>query len=124
MKPTSIVGSPSRPRCACRAICWNPCSSRSGPLAAAAFLSVWYVRRYGWGKREWFLLGWTIPPVAVCTLVHFGQAGYVLTFLPALVIFLSRVLVTALGHAGESLPDPPRAPRSRRQWSSLVVLVE
>jgi 4-amino-4-deoxy-L-arabinose transferase-like glycosyltransferase len=90
-----------------------------GPLAAASFLSVWYVRRYGWTAREWFLLGWTIPSVAVCTLVHFGQAGYILTFLPALVIFLSRVLVTALGHAGESLPHP----RARAALTAAVVVL-
>ena len=34
-----------------------------------------------------------VPPGIFYTLVHFGQAGYVLTFLPALVILLSRVLV-------------------------------
>jgi hypothetical protein len=49
--------------------------------------------------------------------VHFGQAGYVLTFLPALVIFLSRVLVTALGHAAESL----RYPRARVALTGAVV---
>src|SRR5262249_22573230 len=87
--------------------------------AAAGCLSVWYVRRYGWTAREWFLLGWTIPSVVVCTLVHFGQAGYVLTFLPALVIFLSRVLVTALGHAGESLPHP----RARAALTAAVVVL-
>jgi hypothetical protein len=51
--------------------------------------------------------------------VHFGQAGYVLTFLPALVIFLSRVLVTALGHAGESLPHP----RARAALTAAVVVL-
>ncbi len=70
-----------------------------GPLALAAFALPWYVRRHGWGRREWFLLGWTAPPVLVYTLVHFGQAGYVLTFLPALVVLLSRVLITALDEA-------------------------
>ena len=85
-----------------------------GPLAAAGFLSVWYVRRYGWTSRaSGSSLGWTVPPVLVYTLVHFGQAGYVLTFLPALVIFLSRVLVTALGHAGELAAPSARARRAR-----------
>jgi hypothetical protein len=74
-----------------------------GPLAIAAFLLPWYVRRHGWGRRESFLLGWTVPPVLVYTLVHFGQAGYVLTFLPALVILLSRVLLTALSAAAVHL---------------------
>lgn len=67
-----------------------------GPLALAALLLPWYVRRHRWGQREWFLLGWTVPPLLVYTLVHFGQAGYVLTFLPALVVLLARVLMTAL----------------------------
>lgn len=68
-----------------------------GPLALAALLLPWYVRRHGWGRREWFLVGWTATPVAVYVLLHFGQAGYVLTFLPALVILLSRILVATLG---------------------------
>jgi hypothetical protein len=70
-----------------------------GPLALTAFLLPFYGRRHGWGRREWLLLAWTAPPVLVYTLVHFGQAGYVLTFLPALVILLSRVLVATLGDA-------------------------
>jgi hypothetical protein len=67
-----------------------------GPLALAALLLPWYVRRHGWHRREWLMLAWIVPPVLVYTLVHFGQAGYVLTFLPALVVLLSRVAVTAL----------------------------
>src|SRR5687767_5748092 len=70
-----------------------------GPLVLAAFLLPWYVRRYRWSRRESFLIGWTVPPLLVYTLVHFGQAGYVLTFLPALVILLSRVLLAALSSA-------------------------
>lgn len=78
-----------------------------GPLALAVFLVPWYVRRYGWSAREWFLLAWTVPPVLVYTLVHFGQAGYVLTFLPALVLFLARVVVAALGQPA-GLASRPR----------------
>src|SRR5438093_657312 len=106
VKPTSILGGPLETTLRMSRHLLESVLVALGPLAAAGFLAVWYVRRHGWSAREWFLLGWTIPPVVVCTLVHFGQAGYVLTFLPALVIFLSRVLVTALGHAGESLPYP------------------
>jgi hypothetical protein len=76
-----------------------------GPLAAVALLVPWYARRHGWGRREWFLVVWTVPPVLVYTLVHFGQAGYVLTFLPALVILLSRVLLAALARAAERVPS-------------------
>jgi Dolichyl-phosphate-mannose-protein mannosyltransferase len=70
-----------------------------GPLALAVLLLPWYVRRHGWGRREWLVTAWIAPPVLVYTLVHFGQAGYVLTFLPALVVLLSRVLVTAFAQA-------------------------
>jgi hypothetical protein len=70
-----------------------------GPLVLAAALLPWYVRRHGFGSREWFLVAWATPAVLVYTLVHFGQAGYVLTFLPALVILLSHVLLNALGSA-------------------------
>jgi hypothetical protein len=91
-----------------------------GPLALAALLLPWYVRRHGWGRREWFLLGWTVPPVLVYTLVHFGQAGYVLTFLPALVILLSRVLVAALG---EAAPFGRRRPLRAAVAAAAVALV-
>ena len=70
-----------------------------GPLALAVLLLPWYVRRHGWGAREWLAVTWITPAVLVYTLVHFGQAGYVLTFLPALVVVLSHVLVTALAAA-------------------------
>jgi hypothetical protein len=78
-----------------------------GPLAAAVALVPWYVRHHGWGRREWFLLAWTIPPVLVYTLVHFGQAGYVLTILPALVILLARILLAALARVAERVPRAP-----------------
>src|SRR5215471_7358689 len=90
-----------------------------GPLALAALLLPWYVRRHGWGRREWFFVGWTIPSLLVCTLVHFGQAGYVLTFLPALVIVLSRVTVAALGDAAQ--PLLPRVPEIRTLVTAAVV---
>jgi 4-amino-4-deoxy-L-arabinose transferase-like glycosyltransferase len=68
-----------------------------GPLVLAVTLLPWYARRHGFGPREWFLVTWAVPAALVYTLVHFGQAGYVLTFLPALVILLSHVLLKALG---------------------------
>jgi hypothetical protein len=67
-----------------------------GPLSLAAALLPWYLRRHGWTARESFLVAWTVPPLLCYTLVHFGQAGYVLTFLPALVILLSHVMIAAL----------------------------
>jgi 4-amino-4-deoxy-L-arabinose transferase-like glycosyltransferase len=89
-----------------------------GPLALAAVLLPAYVRRQGWDSREWFLVGWVLPPVLVYTLVHFGQAGYVLTFLPALVILLTRVTIAVLGSA---LASRPR--RRRLALAAAVVLV-
>jgi hypothetical protein len=103
--PTSIVGAPFEVTLRMARYLLESVLVALGPLALAALLVPWYARRYGWGTREWFLLGWTVPPVLVYTLVHFGQAGYVLTFLPALVILLARVLLTALGRAAERVPS-------------------
>jgi hypothetical protein len=77
-----------------------------GPLALAVFALPLYARRAGWGRQEWFLLAWIVPPAVFYTLVHFGQAGYVLTFLPGLVILLSRVLVEMVAVGSERLRRP------------------
>jgi transmembrane protein TMEM260 (protein O-mannosyltransferase) len=77
-----------------------------GPLALAAFALPLYARRVGWGRSEWFLVAWIVPPTVFYTLVHFGQAGYVLTFLPGLVILLSRTLVEAIAAGSEGLRRP------------------
>ena len=77
-----------------------------GPLSLVALALPWYARREGWGVPEWFLLGWMLPAGVFYTLVHFGQAGYVLTFLPALVVLLSRVLVRAVAAGSERLRRP------------------
>jgi hypothetical protein len=77
-----------------------------GPLALAVFALPFYARRAGWGRQEWFLLAWIVPPAVFYTLVHFGQAGYVLTFLPGLVILLSRVLVEMVAAGSERLRRP------------------
>jgi hypothetical protein len=92
-----------------------------GPLAVVALLVPWYARRHGWGQREWFLVVWTVPPVLVYTLVHFGQAGYVLTFLPALVILLARVLLAGLGRLGERVPSVPA--RAALATAAVTVIV-
>src|SRR5207247_4567988 len=91
------------------------------PLSLSCFLGPWYARRYGWGRAEWFLVGWTVPPVVFCTFVHFGPAGYVLTCLPALVVLLSRVLMAALGDA--LLTHPRLRPLATTAVVTLVVLV-
>jgi hypothetical protein len=77
-----------------------------GPLGLVAAALPAYARREGWRAPEWFLLAWMVPPAIFYTLVHFGQAGYVLTFLPALVILLSRVLVWAVAAGSERLWRP------------------
>jgi hypothetical protein len=99
VRPTSIVGGPLEVTLRQSRYLLESVLVGLGPLALAAFLLPLYGRRHGWGRPEWLLLAWTAPPVLVYTLVHFGQAGYVLTFLPALVILLSRVLVAALSDA-------------------------
>jgi hypothetical protein len=64
-----------------------------------------------------------VTPVLVYTLVHFGQAGYVLTFLPALVILLSAVLVGALGRAAAFAALPWLRPVALAAAVAVVVLV-
>jgi Protein of unknown function (DUF2723) len=77
-----------------------------GPLGLVALILPAYSRRVGWHRPEWFLLGWMVPPIIFYMLIHFGQAGYVLTFLPALVILLSRVLAWAVAAGSERLRRP------------------
>jgi hypothetical protein len=77
-----------------------------GPLALVALALPAYARRVGWRAPDLFLLAWMLPAATFCALVHFGQAGYVLIFLPALVILLSRVLVWAAAAGSERLRRP------------------
>jgi hypothetical protein len=88
-----------------------------GPLGLVALALPVYARREGWRAPERFLLAWMLPAGIFYTLVHFGQAGYVLTFLPALVILLSRVLVWAVA-AGSG-----RLRRPNWRWALTVVAV-
>lgn len=94
-----------------------------GPLALAALLLPWHVRRHGWARPEWLLVAWIVPPVLVYTLVHFGQAGYVLTFLPALVLLLTRVLITALGEAARRTRRRAPGPALAAAAVATIVLV-
>lgn len=116
VKPTSIVAGPLETTLRMSRYVLESVLVGLGPLALAAALLPWYVRRHGWTRREWFLACWAGPPVLIYTLVHFGQAGYVLTFLPALVVLLSRVLVAALGAAVAA------APRVRAVATAAVVI--
>jgi Protein of unknown function (DUF2723) len=77
-----------------------------GPLALAFLALPFYARRRGWGDRERFLVAWILPPAAFYTLVHFGQAGYVLTFLPALVLLLTHALVDTVAAGSARLRRP------------------
>ena len=85
-----------------------------GPLTIALGALPFYARRRGWATREWFLVTWVAPPLAFYTLVHFGQAGYVLTILPALVILLSGAVVELVTAGSERLRRP--------QWRWALTL--
>jgi hypothetical protein len=113
--PTSVVGG-----------AWEATAARLPPLAASVlaglgplalgFLALpGYLRRRGLGTAERFLLGWIAPPAAFYALVHFGQAGYVLSFLPALVVLLTRVV---LG----TILDAAREPRWRWTLTAAVLV--
>jgi hypothetical protein len=123
VKPTSILGGDLETNLRMARYLVESVLVALGPLALVVLLVPWYARRRGWSSREWFLIGWTITPVLVYTLVHFGQAGYVLTFLPALVVLLSGVLVAALGGAAASLARPWIRPLALAAAVAVVVLV-
>jgi 4-amino-4-deoxy-L-arabinose transferase-like glycosyltransferase len=123
VKPTSIVGGAVEVTLRMSRYLLESVLVALGPLAVAVLLVPWYARHHGWGRREWFLLVWTVPPVLVYTLVHFGQAGYVLTFLPALVILLARVLLAALGRIAVRLPSAPARAAVATAVVMLIVLV-
>lgn len=123
VRPTSVVGGPIDTTIRMSRYLLESLLVALGPLALAVLLVPWYVRRCGWGTREWFLIGWTVPPVLVYTLVHFGQAGYALTFLPALVILLSHVLLRALSNLSLVAPYPRLRSAVVAAVVMLVVLV-
>ena len=123
VKPTSVVGGPWETTVRMSRYLLESVLVALGPLALVVLLIPWYLRRYGCGSREWFLIGWTVPPVLVYTLVHFGQAGYALTFLPALVILLAHVLLRALADVTTALPYPRLRSALVAGVVMLVVLV-
>jgi hypothetical protein len=123
VKPTSILGGPLELTLRMSRYLLESVLVGLGPLAVAGLFLPWYVRRHGWGRREWFLVGWPIAPVLVYTLVHFGQAGYVLTFLPALVVLLSRLLVATLADAAIFVRLPGARPAFTVTAVILVILV-
>jgi hypothetical protein len=121
VKPTSILGGYLETNLRMGRYLLESVLVGLGPLALVGFLVPWYARRCGFRAREWFFVGWTVTPVLVYTLVHFGQAGYVLTFLPALVVLLSAVLVAALGGAAASLAGPWLRPLALAAAVAIVV---
>jgi len=123
VKPTSILGGYVETNLRMARYLLESVLVALGPLVLVGVLIPWYARRRGWTSREWFLVGWTVTPVLVFTLVHFGQAGYVLTFLPALVVLLSAVLVAALGGAAASLARPWLRPLALAAAVAVVVFV-
>jgi hypothetical protein len=124
VKPTSILGGPLDVTPRMSRYLLESVLVALGPLAVVALLLPWYIRRQGWGYREWFLIGWTVPPVLVYTLVHFGQAGYVLTFLPALVILLARVLLAALARIAERVPSARARAALAAAAVTLIVMAD
>ena len=115
VKPTSILGGAFEVTLRMSRYVLESVVVGLGPLVLAVVLVPWYARRHGFGSREWFLVMWALPAALVYMLVHFGQAGYVLTFLPALVILLSHVLLVTLGSA--------LAPRPRLRVAVAVAVV-
>src|SRR5438105_2397603 len=93
--------------------------SQADAWLAAAYLAL----AAGMRQSLLLLLAWIAPPVLVYTLVHFGQAGYVLTFLPALVVLLARVLVTALADAAVLARRRALGPALTAAAVVLVVLI-
>lgn len=122
VKPTSIVAAPLSTILPTSRHLLESILVGLGPLVLAAGLVPWYVRRHGWRRGDWFLAGWMVTPVLVYTLVHFGQAGYVLTFLPALVILLSRVLVTALDEAARRASPGWRMAATTATVSAIMLV--
>jgi hypothetical protein len=104
--PTSLLGGNLETTCRQARYVLESVLVGLGPLAIALGALPFYARRRGWATREWFLVTWVAPPLAFYTLVHFGQAGYVLTILPALVILLSGAVVELVTAGSERLRRP------------------
>ena len=104
VKPTSILGGATDATLRMSRYMLESVVVALGPLVLAVLLLPWYIQRHGFRAPEWFFVGWACPAVLVYTLVHFGQAGYVLTFLPGLVILLSHVVLVAFNSALATTP--------------------
>lgn len=71
---------------------------------ALAYFALWPCapRREGW--RPFFLLLWAAPAACFYLLVHIGEAGYVFSFLPAVLIMAGAGLTRAAAALAENLP--------------------
>ncbi len=69
-------------------------------------------RREGW--RPPFLILWMGPALAFYLLVHIGEAGYVFSFLPAVLLAAAAGIAHAAGAFAENLPRAWRAAGGRR----------
>jgi hypothetical protein len=115
--PTSILGGTPEVTLVQARYLLESVAAGLGPLAVLLpVLPLWAIRR-GWTGRESFLLAWILPPAAFYLLVHFGQAGYVLTFLPALVVLLARLLVEGAAAGAAWLCRP------RWRWALTALAV-
>jgi hypothetical protein len=90
---------------------------------ALAYGAYWPLqpRREGW--RPPFLLAWMLPAMLFYLLVHIGEAGYVFSFLPA-VLLTAAAGLTRTGEAlAENLPTSTVQSRSRLvPWISALAL--
>lgn len=76
-------------------------------LAAApalAYLLLWPLQTRREGSRPVFLLLWMAPAVAFYLLVHIGEAGYVFSFLPAVLLAAAAGLTRVADAVVENLP--------------------
>jgi 4-amino-4-deoxy-L-arabinose transferase-like glycosyltransferase len=80
---------------------------------ALAYGAFWLLqpRREGW--RPPFLLVWMLPAMLFYLLVHIGEAGYVFSFLPAVLVAAAAGLVRTGEALAENLPAANGLSRSR-----------
>lgn len=88
-----------------------------------AYLLLWPLapRREGW--RPLFLILWVIPAVLFYLLVHIGEAGYVFSFLPAMLIMAGAGLTSAARAIAENLPRDWREARAPILRGGIALLL-
>ena len=77
-------------------------------------------RRAAWEK--WFVLWWIVPSVALYSL-HYGQPGYVLIYLPVVLLYMSSLIRGFLDDLKVRISrDMGRLIEFRTQTASLIIL--